>query len=82
MRKFIPKVDPTLAHAPLIAKHFDVSKEAVARAYARYHPEQLAIVVIKDDKVRRAHKGPTSPWISAPYGEPMPRVSGFYAKEL
>ena len=32
LRKFIPKANPTLAHVPLIAKHFDVSKEAVARA--------------------------------------------------
>lgn len=75
LRKFIPKGDPTLAHVPLIARHFDVSKEVAARAYARYHPENVAIVVIKDGIVRRAHKRPTFPWINVPYGQPVPRKS-------
>lgn len=82
LQKFIPRGDPTLAHIPLVAKHFDVSKEAAARAYARYHPEQLAIVVIKDGIVRRAHKGPSFPWISVPYGKPVPRPSSFHGKDL
>ncbi|MBJ7403409.1 MAG: ImmA/IrrE family metallo-endopeptidase [Bradyrhizobium sp.] len=82
LQKFIPRGDPTLAHIPLVAKHFDVSKEAAARAYARYHPEQLAIVVVKDGIVRRAHKGSTFPWISVPYGKPVPRASSFHRKDL
>lgn len=82
LRKFIPKGDPTLAHIPLVARHFDVSKEAAARAYARYHSEQLAIVVIKDGIVRRAHKGPTFPGISAAYSKAVPRASSYFAKDL
>jgi hypothetical protein len=78
LRKFIPKGDPTLAHVPLIARHFDVSKEVAARAYARYHPENVAIVVIKDGIVRRVHKRPTFPWINVPYGQPVPKASAYY----
>jgi Zn-dependent peptidase ImmA (M78 family) len=81
LRNFILKGDPTLQHVPLIAKRFDVSKEAAARAYARHHPEEIAIVVIKDGIVRRAHKRPTFPWISVPYGKPVPRASIFHAKD-
>lgn len=80
LRMFIPKGDPTLQHVPLIARHFDVSKEAAARAYARYHPEEIAVVVIKDGIVRRVHKRPTFPWISVPYGKPVPKASVFHAK--
>ena len=52
LRKFISKErDPNLAHIPLIAKHFRVSKEAAARgAYARYHDQNVAIIVIKDGR--------------------------------
>ena len=80
LKKFIPKGDPTLQHVPLVSRHFDVSKEAAARAYARYHPEQIAVVVIKDGIVRRAHKGLTFPWLSVSYGKPVPRASIFHAK--
>lgn len=81
LRKFIPKGDPTLQHVPLIAQHFNVSKEAAARAYARYHPEEIAIVVIKDGIVKRVHKRPTFPWISVPYGKPVPWASIFRSKD-
>jgi Zn-dependent peptidase ImmA (M78 family) len=82
LKKFIPKGDPTLEHVPLIARHFDASKEVSAHAYAKYHSEQIAIVVIKDGLVRRAHKPSTFPWISVPYGKPVPRASLFHRKSL
>jgi IrrE N-terminal-like domain len=81
LKRFIPKGDPTLQHVPLVARHFDVSKEAAARAYARYHPEEIAVVVIKDGIVRRVHKKPTFPWVSVPYGKPVPRASIFHKKD-
>jgi Zn-dependent peptidase ImmA (M78 family) len=82
LRRFLPKGDPNLGHVPLIARHFGVSKEVAARAYARYHPEQIAIVVIKDGIVKRVHKGTTFPWISIPYGKPVPKASAYYRKDL
>jgi Zn-dependent peptidase ImmA (M78 family) len=81
LKKFIPKGDPTLEHVPLVAKHFEVSKEASARAYAKYHPQQIAIVVIKDGIVKRAHKPSTFPWISVPYGKPVPKASSFHKNQ-
>lgn len=73
LRKFIPQGDPTLAH-------FDVSKEVAARAYARYHSENIAIVVIKDGIVKRVHKRPTFPWVNASFGQPVPKASAFHRK--
>jgi len=83
LRKFISKEsDPNLAHIPLIARYFRVSKEAAARAYARYHDQNVAIIVIKDGIVKRAHKGPKFPWITTPYGKRVPQGSVFYRKNL
>ena len=81
LRKLIEKErDPNLDHVPLVAKHFQVSKEAAARSYATYHRENIAVVVIKDGVVRRIHKGPTFPWILASYGKRVPPGSVFYRK--
>jgi Zn-dependent peptidase ImmA (M78 family) len=82
LRKFVPKGDPTLDHVPLVAGHFDVSKEAAARAYARYHPEEIAIAVVKDGILRRVHKRQSFPWINIPYGKPVPKASVFHRKKL
>jgi Zn-dependent peptidase ImmA (M78 family) len=83
LRKFISEErDPNLAYIPLLAKHFRVSKEAAARAYARYHDQNVAIIVIKDGIVKRAHKGPKFPWITAPYGKRVPKGSVFYRENL
>jgi hypothetical protein len=83
LRKFTEKErEPNLNHVPLIAKHFRVSKEAAARSYARYHRESIAIIVIEHGIVKWAHKGPKFPWISAPYGKPVPSRSVFYRKDL
>jgi Zn-dependent peptidase ImmA (M78 family) len=81
LRKFIAQErEPNLEHVPLIAQHFNVSKEAAARSYAKYHPENIAIVVVKDGVVKRAHKGFKFPWISIPYGKPVPMRSVFHKK--
>ena len=72
--------EPNLNHIPTVAKHFQVSKEAAARSYATYHRENIAIVVIKDGIVRRIHKGPTFPWVTARYGKSVPQGSIFHRK--
>lgn len=36
---------PSLEHVFELADKFEVSKEAMARAYAEYHPEALAFIV-------------------------------------
>ncbi|HTS40673.1 MAG TPA: ImmA/IrrE family metallo-endopeptidase [Xanthobacteraceae bacterium] len=83
LQKFISKErDPNLAHIPLVAKHFCVSKEAAARSYARYHDQNIAIAVLKDGIVRRIHKGPRFPWTTARYGKPAPQGSIAHRKDL
>jgi Zn-dependent peptidase ImmA (M78 family) len=79
LRKFIEQErDPNLSHVPLVANHFCVSKEAAARSYAAYHRESIAIVVIKDGIIKRAHKGPSFPRLTVPYGKPVPKRSVFH----
>jgi hypothetical protein len=81
LRKEIKKSrDPNLNHVPMVARHFNVSKEAAARAYAAYHQQNIAIVVVKDGIVQRIHKGFKFPWITASYGKPVPNGSIFYKK--
>jgi Zn-dependent peptidase ImmA (M78 family) len=83
LRKFISKEsDPNLAHVPLVADHFCVSKEAAARSYARFHEQNIAIAVLKDGIVRRVHKGPRFPWVTARYGKPAPEGSIAHRKDL
>lgn len=83
LRKFICKEhDPNLTHVPLVANHFRVSKEAAARAYSRYHDQNIAIVVTKDGTVKRIHKGSKFPWVTISYGSPVPRRSILYRKDL
>src|SRR6267378_943688 len=65
LRKFIEaKRNPDIAHALETANHFDVSKEAGARAYAEYHDELVAIVVVNENKVLRVHKHRNFPRMS------------------
>src|SRR4051794_8423664 len=47
---------PDLQHIPKLARHFDVSKEAAARAYADFHPEPVAIIVTHEGRVQRSYR--------------------------
>ncbi|WP_259672322.1 ImmA/IrrE family metallo-endopeptidase [Rhizobium sp. NLR22b] len=46
---------PSIEHLFQLADEFQVSKEAMARAYADYHPESLAFIIVKDGKVGRIY---------------------------
>lgn len=70
--------DPSLAHVVEIARHFDVSKDSAARAYAEYHDESIAIAVIKDGVVQRVYKDVKFPKIGSVYGQTVPRDSLFH----
>jgi Zn-dependent peptidase ImmA (M78 family) len=83
LRKFIQrKRDPDLQHVIDLAKHFNVSKEAAARAYAQYHEETIAVVVAHNGLVPRAHKSPKFPHITAPYGKRVPAGSLYHRHNL
>lgn len=70
--------DPNLAHIIDVAMHFEVSKDAAARAYAEYHEEAIAVAVIKDRKVQRIYKNTKFPRISVNYGDAVPAKSLFH----
>jgi hypothetical protein len=73
--------DPNLAQVVDVAGHFDVSKDAAARAYATYHEEKIAIAVIKDGTVLRIYRNLKFPRITVGNGSPVPRNSLYnYAK--
>jgi len=72
---------PSLEHVFDLADRFGVSKEAMARAYAGYHPEVLAFIVVKDGKVGRVyHDRKRFPFITASRDKPVPQGSLFYKK--
>ncbi|MGT2445926.1 ImmA/IrrE family metallo-endopeptidase (plasmid) [Ensifer adhaerens] len=74
---------PSLEHVFELADLFGVSKEAMARAYAAYHPEALAFIVVKDGKVGRVyHDRKRFPFIIAGRGQPVPQGSLFQRKGL
>jgi Zn-dependent peptidase ImmA (M78 family) len=83
LRKFIQqKGNPDLQHVIDLAKHFNVSKEAAARAYAQYHGETIAIVVTHNDLVIRAHRSLKFPRISASFGKRVPAGSVYHRRSL
>jgi uncharacterized protein DUF955 len=70
--------DPNLSQIVDVAAHFDVSKDAAARAYAEYHEELIAVAVIKDGKILRIYRNIRFPKIAISYGSPVPRDSLFH----
>jgi Zn-dependent peptidase ImmA (M78 family) len=79
--EFGRKSEPSLEHMLSLAKRFDVSKEAMARAYAEYHPEAIAFVVVREGKVLRTYNSKTRfPFITAVRDRPVPQGSLFYRK--
>ncbi|MGY3423222.1 glutathione synthase/RimK-type ligase-like ATP-grasp enzyme [Bradyrhizobium sp. F1.13.4] len=58
-----------------------VSKDAMARMYAEYHPEPIAFVVVRDGKVVRNYRNKIRfPFITALRGRAVPERSLFYRK--
>jgi hypothetical protein len=70
---------PDLQHIPKLAGDFEVSKEAMAHAYAEYHPEPVAIVVTQNGQVLRSYRNRVHfPFIQAKRGDAVPRGSLFH----
>ena len=79
----IGKSAPNIEHMLALAKRFDVSKDAMARAYAEYHSAAIAFVVVRDGKVGATYRNRTRfPFITAVRGRPVPERSLFYKKGL
>jgi Zn-dependent peptidase ImmA (M78 family) len=83
LRKFIQlKGNPDLQHVMDLAKHFNVSKKAAARAYAQYHSETIAIVVTHNDLVIRAHKSLKFPRICVSFNTRVPAGSVYHRRKV
>jgi Zn-dependent peptidase ImmA (M78 family) len=75
------RLAPSLEQMLSLAKKFDVSKEAMARAYAEYHSEAIAFVVVREGKVVRTYSNKTRfPFITAVRERAVPQGSLFYRR--
>jgi hypothetical protein len=67
--------DPDVGHMAQLADIFEVSKQAMARAYAQYYGEVLAFVFTKGGKVLLVYKHLKFPFIIVPNGQAVPQGS-------
>lgn len=70
---------PDLKTIGELHQHFDVSKDAAARAYAEFNPETVAIVVVRNGEFQRSYRNRAFPWISLKRGDKIPNSSLFYS---
>jgi len=74
--------DPNISQMVQLAEDFEVSKQAMARAYAQYHQELIAFVFIKAGKVLFTYKHSKFPFIVVRQGTPIPERSLFRRKPV
>ncbi len=67
---------PQLEQLVAMAEEFDVSKDAMGRAYAEHHDEPVAVLIWREGRLIRCYRSSTMPWLSLRYGDRMPRGSG------
>lgn len=73
--------DPNLQHVFSLSDAYDVSKEALGRAYISYREEPVAFIVVRNERVLRYYKDEARfPFVSVNYGAPIPRASLFLRK--
>lgn len=70
--------EPSLQHIPVLARQFNVSREAMARTYAQYHEEPIAIIVTHEGKVLRHYKNIAFPFIICTNNTPVPAGSLYH----
>ena len=71
--------DPALSQIVELAGKFDVSKEAAARAYAQYHDQLVAVVVVKDGRIDKVYRDIVRfPYMPLKPGAPVPWQSIYH----
>ena len=55
---------PQLEQLVGLADMFDVSRDAMARAYAEHHDEPVAVLIWRDGRLVRCYRSATMPWLS------------------
>ena len=71
---------PSLETVLEIHEHFDVSKEAAARAYTEYNPESVAVIITRNGRYLRSYRKKDFPWITLRKDDPIPDVSRLHDK--
>jgi len=72
---------PEISDVVRLATTFDVSKEALARAYTEYSREAVAIVVIRNGRILRIYRNVRNfPWIDVSPGQSVPDGSSFHSE--
>jgi Zn-dependent peptidase ImmA (M78 family) len=71
--------DPDLQQVAKLSRDYDVSKEAVARAYVEFREEPTAILIVKDGKIVRIYRDLRKfPFLSVRQGQAVPRQAFFH----
>ena len=76
------KGDPDLNQLVELAAEFEVSKEAMARAYSLYHDKLLAFVITHNGIIKRIYRPPNFPYITAEIGTPIPNSTSVSNRDL
>lgn len=70
--------EPSLQHVPVLARQFNVSKEAMVRAYVQNHEALIAVVLTQDGKVLRTYRHISFPFVVCTKGQPVPAGSLYH----
>ena len=76
-------LQPKLPDLVRLAQLFDVSKEAMGRAFVEYARQSLAVIIVKDGVIRSVYRHPrTFPWLDAKRGDAVPADSIYHHRSL
>ncbi len=78
---FLGSARPDVGDVERLARAFDVSIEAAARAYAELNPEPVAVVIVRDGKVERCYRDRSRfPYVVVAIGDPAPEASAVHGE--
>ncbi|ODP38706.1 ImmA/IrrE family metallo-endopeptidase [Sphingomonas turrisvirgatae] len=74
---------PSLGEIARMAGEFDVSKEAMARAYVEAHREPIAVVILQHGRIQRMYRDQANfPWLAPRIGHTVPDGSIAHAHQV
>ena len=72
IRTMIGRSGVSLQSLVTMAQEFDVSKEALARAFVAAHREPVAIILSRNNRVERFYRHEDFPFLAIASGKPLP----------
>ena len=74
---------PSIEGVFALAEEFDVSKEAMARAYCNFHPEAVAFIIAHEGIVKRVYRNQRRfPFVTVSKGQPVPTGSIYHRRSV